>query len=73
MLSLELEETLIALSISATVNPAAQIAIDKLKELHGCEAHITHIPTHGDQAGLRKLGINLTSDPQFVSNRFFVD
>jgi len=73
MLSLDLEETLIALSISATVNPAAQIAIDKLKELHGCEAHITHIPTHGDQAGLRKLGINLTSDPQFVSNRLFVD
>ena len=31
--SLDLEESLIALSISATTNPAAQLAIEKLKEL----------------------------------------
>jgi len=72
MLSLDLEETLIALSISTSVNPAAQLAIEKLKLLRGCEAHMTHIPTPGDEAGLRKLGINLTSDPDFSTKCLFV-
>jgi uncharacterized protein (UPF0371 family) len=71
MVSLDLEETLIALSISATVNPAAQIAVEKLKELSGCEVHMTHIPTPGDEGGLRKLGVNLTSDPDFATKRLF--
>ena len=70
--SLDLEETLIALSISATTNPAAQLAIDKLKDLQGCEVHMTHIPTPGDEAGLRRLGVNLTSDPNFSSKCLFV-
>jgi uncharacterized protein (UPF0371 family) len=71
MVSLDLDETLIALSISATVNPAAQMAIEKLKELSGCEVHMTHIPTPGDEAGLRKLGVNLTSDPDFATKHLF--
>jgi uncharacterized protein (UPF0371 family) len=66
--SLDLEETLIALSFSATTNPAAQIVLEKLKELQGCEIHMTHIPTPGDEKGLRKLGVNLTSDPNFSTN-----
>jgi uncharacterized protein (UPF0371 family) len=72
MLSLDLEETLIALSISTTMNPAAQVAVDKLKELRGCEMHLTHIPTPGDEAGLRKLGVNLTTDATFVSKQLFI-
>jgi len=72
MVSLDLEETLIALSISATVNPAAQMAVEKLKELSGYEVHMTHMPTPGDEAGLRKLGVNLTSDPDFATKRLFV-
>ncbi len=70
--SLDLEETLTALAISATTNPAAQLAIDRLTELRGCEAHMTHIPTPGDEAGLRRLGVNLTSDPHFSSKSLFV-
>ncbi|MBN1899499.1 MAG: DUF1846 domain-containing protein [Spirochaetes bacterium] len=70
--SLDLEETLIALSISATTNPTAAHAIEKLKELYGCEVHMTHIPTPGDEAGLRKLGINLTSDPNFSTRNLFI-
>ncbi|MHC4244443.1 MAG: DUF1846 family C-terminal domain-containing protein, partial [Planctomycetota bacterium] len=42
------------------------------KELRGCEVHITHIPTTGDEAGLRKLGVNLTSDPDFSSKSLFI-
>ena len=70
--SLDLEETLIALGISATTNSAAQLAIEKLKELQGCEVHMTHIPTPGDEAGLRRLGVNLTSDPNFSTKNLFI-
>jgi len=73
MISLDLEETLITLSISAISNPAAQMAVELLKELQGCEVHITHIPTTGDEAGLRKLGVNLTSDPDFSSKSLFIN
>lgn len=70
--SLDVEETLIALSISAVSNPAAQMALEKLTELNNCEMHSTHIPTPGDEDGLRKLKINVTSDPVFSSKRLFV-
>jgi uncharacterized protein (UPF0371 family) len=70
--SLDLSEVLICLSINAASNPMAQLAIEKLKELQGCEVHITHIPTPGDEAGLRRFGINLTSDPNFSTKSLFV-
>ena len=70
--SLDLSEVLICLSISAGVNPAAQLALEKLKDLHGCEVHMTHIPTPGDDAGLRKLGVNLTTDTDFSTRSLFV-
>ena len=72
ILSLNLEETLIALSISADFNPSAKVAMEKLKELNGCEMHSTHIPTPGDEAGLRRLGLNITSDPNFSSKSLFI-
>jgi uncharacterized protein (UPF0371 family) len=70
--SLDLEETLIALSIGATTNPTAALAVDKLKELRGCELHMSHIPTPGDEAGLKQLGVHLTSDANFGSKNLFV-
>jgi len=72
-LSLDVVETLISLSISATTNSAAQLAMETLKDLQGCEVHMTHIPTPGDEAGLRRLGVNLTSDPNFSSKDLFVE
>jgi uncharacterized protein (UPF0371 family) len=72
-ISLDVEETLIALTISAISNPAAELATGFLKELRGCEVHLTHIPTPGDEAGLRKLGVHLTSDPEFSSKSLFIN
>jgi len=69
--SLNLEEALIALSINAATSPAAQLAMEKLSLLRGCEVHMTHIPTPGDEAGLRRLGVNLTSEPNFSSKDLF--
>jgi len=71
-LSLDLVETLIALSISAMTNSAAQLAMETLKDLQGCEVHMTHMPTPGDEAGLRRLGVNLTSDPNFSTKDLFI-
>jgi uncharacterized protein (UPF0371 family) len=71
-ISLNLEETLIALSISATMNPIAWQSMQMLPRLRGCEIHLTHLPTPGDERGLRRLGVNLTCDPQFASEKLFV-
>jgi len=70
--SLDLEETLIALSISAATNPTSHEAMTKLKELKNCEMHMTHMPTPGDEAGLRKLGINVTTEPNFSTKSLHV-
>jgi uncharacterized protein (UPF0371 family) len=70
--SLSLDETLIALAISATQNPTAGVVVEKLSELRNCEMHVTHMPTPGDEAGLRRLGVNLTSEPNFASRELFV-
>ena len=69
--SLNLDEALIGLAISSTTNPAAQIAMEKLGELRGCEVHMTHIVTPGDEAGLRRLGCRFTSDPFYATNALF--
>ncbi len=70
--SLDLEEALICLSIGATFNPAAAVALEKLRELRGCEVHLTHMPSPGDEAGFRKIGANVTSNPQFASKYLFI-
>jgi uncharacterized protein (UPF0371 family) len=71
--SLDLEETLIALSVSATTNHTAELAMNKLCQLKDCEMHMTHIPTPGDKVGLKRLGVNLTTDGKFSSHNLFID
>ncbi|OQC08709.1 MAG: hypothetical protein BWX80_00194 [Candidatus Hydrogenedentes bacterium ADurb.Bin101] len=71
-ISLDLEEALIAVGASMPSNPATSVAVEKLKHLNGCDMHMTHIPTPGDEAGLRRLGINLTSDPEFASESLYI-
>jgi uncharacterized protein (UPF0371 family) len=72
-LSLDLGEMMIALSSSTLNNPTAKAAMDKLYDLKTCEMHLTHIPTPGDESGLRKLGINSTCDANFSSKNLFID
>jgi uncharacterized protein (UPF0371 family) len=72
MVSLDVDETLIVLGISALSNPAAKMALENLKLLRDCEVHLTHIPTPGDEAGWRKLKVNLTCDPEYSSKSLFM-
>ena len=49
----------------------AAIAAEKLNELRGCEVHMTHMATPGDEAGLRRLGCRYTSDPYYAVTAIF--
>lgn len=69
--SLNLDETLIALSVSSAANPLAQQAIQELRGLESCEMHTTHIPSSGDIQALRKLKINVTTDAIPTLKRYF--
>jgi len=40
-------------------------ALKMLPLLKGMDVHMTHIPSAGDSAGLRKLGLLFTSDPVY--------
>ena len=71
--SLDVDEALIALSIGAALTPMVQSCLDQLHRLRGCQMHLSHVPSPGDEAGLRKLGIELTSDPVYASKRLFVE
>lgn len=68
---LDCEEILTALSISAVTNPTATVALNKLKKLDNLEAHSTTILNRGDEQTLRKLGVNVTCDPKFLSTSLY--
>lgn len=65
------DETLIALTISATQNSEAKLAADKLNLLRGCEAHSTVILSPVDEDIYRKLGIKLTCEPIYQTKKLF--
>ena len=65
--SLDMEETLICLAMSAAQNPSSQAAMDMVPQLRNCEVHLTHLPSLGDMNGFRKLTIRVTSEPVFPS------
>jgi uncharacterized protein (UPF0371 family) len=62
---------LTALAVSTTSSDEARAAVEKLRDLRGCEVHMTHMPTPGDEAGLRRLAVNLTTDPDFATKHLF--
>ncbi|TPR53523.1 DUF1846 domain-containing protein [Metamycoplasma neophronis] len=68
---LHLNETLIALTISAQNDINSQKALEKLNSLKGCEVHSTVILSHTDQETFAKIGLNLTQDPYYESTKLF--
>jgi len=69
--TLNCEEILSALTISATTNPSAQFAVEKLLLLKGCKAHCTAILSDRDSQTLKDLGIDATSDPEYLTNNLY--
>ncbi|MEG1027285.1 MAG: DUF1846 domain-containing protein [Oscillospiraceae bacterium] len=68
---LTMEEVLIALSICACTSDIVKCALAKLPELCGCEAHSSHMVSQSDSDVFRKLGINLTCEPEYPTNDLF--
>ena len=62
---LHTDETLIALSICAATNPTAELAMEQLDKLRGCEVHSTVILSEVDERTIKRLGVNLTCEPRF--------
>lgn len=68
---LHTDETLIALSISAASNPQAERAMAQLDQLQGCEAHSSVILSQVDVSVFKKLGVNLTTEPEYQTKKLY--
>ena len=68
---LHTDEILIALSICAATNPTAALAMQQLSKLRGLEAHSTVILSSVDSSTFKKLGINLTCEPQYQTKKLY--
>ena len=65
------DETLIALAISATTNPLARQALAQLSALRDCEAHASVILSPPDSSTYAKLGMRLTCEPAYETNKLY--
>ena len=68
---LDLNDVLTALSICAATNPIAEKAMSMLVRLSGCEAHGSCILPEKDLSVMRKLGVNITCEPEFGSKDLY--
>lgn len=68
---LHANEILMALAITAMDNQEADLAMKELGKLRGSEAHATVTLTDEDRNVLRKLGVQVTYDPIYQSNRLY--
>ena len=68
---LHTDELLIALTICGVTNPMADLAIDQLNKLRGCEAHSTVILSHVDEELFKKLGVNISFEPKYQAKKLY--
>ncbi len=68
---LHTDEVLIALSVSAQMNPTAQLALEQLEKLRGCEVHTSVILGSVDEGIFRSLGVRVTNDPVYQSKGLY--
>ena len=65
------DEILIALASSANADPKAAKAMDGLAMLKGSQAHCTVILSPTDADIYKRLGIQLTCEPQYQTNKLY--
>lgn len=68
---LHTDEILIALSICAATSNIAKKALEQLKNLSGLEAHSSVILSRVDEQVFRKLGVNMTCEPQYQTKKLY--
>ncbi len=71
--ALHLDETLIALSVSAATDPNARKAMEQLPKLRTCQVHTSVLLAHVDEKTFSKLHMDLTSEPVFENKEKIVE
>ena len=69
--SLNVEEILTALTISAESDESAAKVVQLLGQLNGCKAHCTAILSDRDEQTLRTMGIDVTCDPEYLTTNLY--
>lgn len=69
--ALDVEEVIMALTLTKMTNPTAEIALAEISKLRGCIAHCTAILSDKDEASIKALGIDITSDPEFAGDNLY--
>ncbi len=68
---LHTDEVLIALSVSAASDPDAQLALDQLPKLKGCQAHTSVMLSSVDIKQFKKLSIQATFEAKYEKTTVF--
>ena len=68
---LHTDEVLIALSVSAATDATAQLALDQLPKLKGCQAHTSVMVSSVDIKQFKKLSIQATFEAMYEKNTIF--
>ncbi len=68
---LHTDEVLLALTISAMTNPVSKSAKENLEKLKGSCAHFTVILSEEDEKILKRLGINVSFEPRYETERLY--
>lgn len=68
---LHIDEVLVALSVSAATDELAARALRCLPQLRGTDVHCSVILSSSDAAAFRKLGVNLTTEPDYENDNLY--
>ncbi len=68
---LHTDEVLIALSMCAATDRNAQIALEQLPKLRGCQVHTSVMLSSVDINMFKKLGVQLTSEPIYEHKKIY--
>ncbi|MBR3463633.1 MAG: DUF1846 domain-containing protein [Clostridiales bacterium] len=68
---LHTDEVLIALAISATTNPVAELAMQQISKLAHSDLHSTTMLSSVDLNMLKKLGIEVTCEPVYQTKKLY--
>ena len=69
--ALDVEEVIMALTLTKITNPNAELALAEIPKLRGCIAHCTAILSDKDEQAIKSLGIDITSNPEYVGDNLY--
>ena len=68
---LHMDEILLALAVASVTEENAALALEQIPKLRGAEAHSTVLLSRVDENVFKKLGVNLTCEPQYQTKKLF--